>query len=130
MRRERNYAMAATTVACDREEISHKPSELPSQETGRVLSARLKKSIVTASNFSQEKLFISMLQEGSAITASNPIECFIYFIYLFLVWFLLLVKKKVDMIQPSTCAHTHAERERERERAVDFGGEIIGPDDL
>ncbi|CAL5328130.1 unnamed protein product [Camellia sinensis] len=73
-----------------------------------------------------------MLQEGSAITASNPIESFILF-YLFifgLVWFLLLVKKKVDMIQPSTCAHTHAERERERERAVDFGGEIIGPDDL
>ncbi|CAL5376223.1 unnamed protein product [Camellia sinensis] len=110
--------MVATTVACDREKKSHtNPPSCPA-----------KKSIVTASNFSQEKLFISMLQEGSAITASNPIESFIYFIYLFLVWFLLLVKKKVDMIQPSTCAHTHAQRERER--AVDFGGEIVGPDYL
>ncbi|CAL5374533.1 unnamed protein product [Camellia sinensis] len=109
--------MAATTVACDREKKSDtNPPNCPAKK-------RVGFSVPGSRNPSSLPLIFPRrnysFQCSKRVVPSQPQTplkvLFILFIYLFLVWFLLLVKKKVDMIQPFTCAHTHAERERERE---------------
>ena len=74
--RESDNTLAATTIAREKEvSLHHRPSELPRQEAGRVLNARLmgaQKSIVTASilQFSPEKLYNSVLPKGLSFGAT------------------------------------------------------------
>ncbi|CAL5376123.1 unnamed protein product [Camellia sinensis] len=116
--------MAATTVACDREKKSRtNPPSCPAKK-------RVGFSVPGSSNTSSLPRNYSFQCSKRVVPSQpqTPLKFLFILFYLFLVWFLFLVKNKVDIIQPSTCAHTHAERERER--VVDFGGEIIGPDDV
>ncbi|CAL5376250.1 unnamed protein product [Camellia sinensis] len=121
--------MAATTVACDREKKSHtNPPSFPAKK-------RVGFSVPGSRNPSSLPLIFPRrnysFQCSKRVVPSQPqtpLKVLFYF------WFGLVFAfgQEKGGYDPTfhLRTHTRRERERERERAVDFGGEIIGPDDL
>ncbi|CAL5328143.1 unnamed protein product [Camellia sinensis] len=146
IRRESGFAMAATTVTRERRKkwepisLSHRPTELPSQETGRVLSARLmcseeinrhSLSLFRRRQRSRRVEFLCSHQQPQTPSEGLPMIFIILFFFgCFLGANRITCEKKMEKIQSSTRKHRERERERERGGAVDLGGEIIGSNDL
>ncbi|CAL5374567.1 unnamed protein product [Camellia sinensis] len=104
--------------------ISHRPTELPRQETGRVLSARLmcseeiyrhSLSLFRRRQRSRRVEFLCCHQQPQTPSEGLPmIIIILFFLDVFLGANRITCEKKMEKIQSSTRKHTERERERER----------------